>query len=203
MCKKIIIFLTLILSYIASGEEESITFTLPQAIIVNPKLIEEYPKFKLNKESIYEFEFLYSPEAKKFIKTKIGFLGLIVTSVDRENKILNISYASLPKRSPMCEIFLPSPLCPDNPGKYALQMIVLANKNGPKILSISLGMVGGNYTNELNAELKGPTLILIPLNLFDIDDISKIKSVKCVVPEFGDRDGLGGYALKEIRFVLK
>ncbi|MDP8252793.1 MAG: hypothetical protein P9X27_00095 [Candidatus Kaelpia aquatica] len=184
-------------------ENQSIVFTLPQAIIVNPELHQEYPDFDFKSKVAYSFDFLFQEDSKRWITTKIGSLGFMTAGIDRESRVLSISYFSLPRRMPECEIFLPQEMPGEEAKDYALEMVVLPSKKGPRSLDIQIGLKDKSRSKILNAKLKGPTLILIPLVLFEIKAIADIESIKIVVPKGSDRDGIGSYSIKEPRIVVK
>ncbi|MDP8216272.1 MAG: hypothetical protein P9L98_02980 [Candidatus Kaelpia imicola] len=201
--KNAVLFTVLALYSLCFAEENrSITLALPQAVIVNPELYEEWPDFNLKSETAYSFDFLFQEDSKKRVTTRIGYLGFMTASINRESRTLGISYFSLFRRMPECEISLPLEISDEKAGDHALEMVILPGKKGPSSLDIQIGLKGNSYSKILNAKLKGPTLVLIPLTLFEIK-IADIESIKIVVPKGGDRDGVGSYSIKEPRIVVK
>ncbi len=203
MKKSIVLIACCLSSLCFAQENQSITFSLPQAVIANPELCSDYPALELNSEAIYSFDFLFQEDAHKWITTKIGSLGFMTASITKESRTIGISYLSLPKRMPECEIFLPKAISDDQVNGYALEMIILPSKKGPNSLDIQIGLGEDNYSKTLNAKLEGPTLILIPLTLFEINNTASIKSIRIFIPKGGDSDGIGSYSIKDPRIVIK
>ncbi len=189
--------------FASEAENQSITFALPQAFLMNPELRENAPVFNLDRELLYDFSYLFQGDSKKFIQTSIGPLGIITTSIDNKSRSIGISYLSLPKRSSSCEISFPQELPQQEASECALQIVVLPGKRGPQMLKISLSLKDGGVSKELFADLKGATLILIPLSLFEISDVAAISSLNIIVPSAADRDGIGSYTLRDMRIVFK
>jgi hypothetical protein len=204
--KILIILITLCLSLlkvIEAEEEKSITFTLPQALLVNSGFSVDLPQLpQLEAKIIYDFDYLYGPDGRNYLKTKIGTLGLITTSVCKESRVLAITYASLPRSLPECEIVIPGGLKVGDVSDYALQMMVIPAKSGPKYLEVCLKTDQG-YTKSIQLGIKGSTFVLIPLTLFGKRAPFDIEGIKLVVPRTADKDGIGGYFIKELKLVLK
>lgn len=194
----------LFLSKLLSAEEkEAITFTLPQALLVNPKPFPDIPNLcQFEAKVKYDFKFLYGPDGRRYLRTKIGTLGLITASVNKSYRALAITYASLPKGLPECEIIIPGGIKVKDVSDYALQMIVIPAKSGPKYLEVCLKTEQG-YTKSIKLEIKGSTFVLIPLTLFGWGVPMGIGGIKFVVPKGGDRDGVGGYFIKGLRLVSR
>ena len=204
--KILLILITVCLSLlkaIEAEEEESITFTLPQALLINPEFSMALPQMpQLESKIIYEFDYLYGPNGRDYLRTKIGTLGLITTSVCKKSKVLAVTYASLPRSLPECEIVIPGGFKVEDVSDYALQMMVVPAKSGPKYLEVCLKTDQG-YTKSIQLGIRGSTFVLIPLTLFGERASIDIKGIKFVVPRKGDRDGIGGYFIKGMKLVLK
>ncbi|MDD5613580.1 MAG: hypothetical protein PHQ54_00725 [Candidatus Omnitrophica bacterium] len=199
-----LIAIALIASHAFSEENESITFALPQAVIVNPELLCQYPEFDLAKEAVYNFDYLFAEDARKWIVTRIGSLGFMTSSTDKESKTIGISYLSLPRREPECEILIPHNIAGISADDCALQMVIIPSRRGPNSLTIALGLKNGSYSKSIEVKLKSATLVLVPFQLFDAATVPcNVKRIKIIVPGHGDRDGIGSYSIAELAIVKR
>lgn len=184
--------------------EEAIVFKIPTAVLTDSYL-RKFNKMewkKLNGDAIYQVQLKEIKDLKRYVKTKIGSLGLITTMIDYENNAIGMHYISLNASEPQLSIELPYRFTPTlDPREVALVFNFYPLKSGPSRLNISIGMRDGSYKGPVSLKLDGNSLIFIPLSLFALKDLSQLRTIKITIPRDGDRDGVGSCYFGDIKFV--
>jgi hypothetical protein len=202
--KKILVFVGFFMvSSLSYASEDAIVFKIPQAIITEPLLNERLPSFNsINKKIVYSLNINELSKMKKFVKTKIGTLGLITTMVDTKNNAIGIHYISLTNSEPQVTLYLPEEIKSNIKAKnLSLSLNIFSGKSGPSMVNINLGLKNGKNLGPISLKVDGNAWVLIPLSMFNIKKLDSLTSIRLTIPRSGDKDGIGTCYFGNIKIV--